>query len=147
MSMKKTDLEKNKALKLREDMQKAPIPSRFGTASTAVPDRREQRRLDQAAGLVPFAVKLRDELVARLRAQAEQEGVSLNELTERVIRAGLGEELARPAAKQTTAPKPAQAKKPASAKAEPDQAPAKKAPAKKVPAKKAAAKKAVKPKA
>ena len=44
MSMKKTDLEKNKAIKLREGVQKAPVPTRFGVASTAVPDRREQRR-------------------------------------------------------------------------------------------------------
>ena len=73
MSMKKTDLEKNKAIKLREGVQKAPVPTRFGVASTAVPDRREQRRLDQAAGLVPFACKLKDELVQRLRALAEAE--------------------------------------------------------------------------
>ena len=137
MSMKKTDLEKNKAIKLREGVQKAPVPTRFGVASTAVPDRREQRRLDQAAGLVPFACKLKDELVQRLRAQAEQEGGDLNALTERLIRAGLSAEGVRvPAAKKAAAPQAA-AKK----------APAKKAPAKKVPAKKAAAKKAPTPKA
>ena len=137
MSMKKTDLEKNKAIKLREGVQKAPVPTRFGVASTAVPDRREQRRLDQAAGLVPFACKLKDELVQRLRALAEQEGGDLNALTERLIRAGLSAEGVRvPAAKKAAAPQAA-AKK----------APAKKAPAKKVPAKKAAAKKAPTPKA
>lgn len=137
MSMKRTDLEKNQAIKLREGVQKAPVPTRFGVASTAVPDRREQRRLDQAAGLVPFACKLKDELVQRLRALAEQEGGDLNALTERLIRAGLSAEGVRvPAAKKAAAPQAA-AKK----------APAKKAPAKKVPAKKAAAKKAPPPKA
>jgi hypothetical protein len=137
MSMKRTDLEKNQAIKLREGVQKAPVPTRFGVASTAVPDRREQRRLDQAAGLVPFACKLKDELVQRLRALAEQEGGDLNALTERLIRAGLSAEGVRvPAAKKAAAPQAA-AKK----------APAKKAPAKKVPAKKAAAKKAPTPKA
>lgn len=137
MSMKRTDLEKNQAIKLREGVQKAPVPTRFGVASTAVPDRREQRRLDQAAGLVPFACKLKDELVQRLRALAEQEGGDLNALTERLIRAGLSAEGVRvPAAKKAAAPQAA-AKKP----------PAKKAPAKKVPAKKAAAKKAPTPKA
>lgn len=142
MSMKKTDLEKNKAIKLREGVQKAPVPTRFGVASTAVPDRREQRRLDQAAGLVPFACKLKDELVQRLRALAEQEGGDLNALTERLIRAGLSAEGVRvPAAKKAAAPQAAAKKAPAK------KAPAKKAPAKKVPAKKAAAKKAPTPKA
>ena len=142
MSMKRTDLEKNQAIKLREGVQKAPVPTRFGVASTAVPDRREQRRLDQAAGLVPFACKLKDELVQRLRALAEQEGGDLNALTERLIRAGLSAEGVRvPAAKKAAAPQAAAKKAPAK------KAPAKKAPAKKVPAKKAAAKKAPTPKA
>lgn len=106
MSMKKTDLEKNKAIKLREGVQKAPVPTRFGVASTAVPDRREQRRLDQAAGLVPFACKLKDELVQRLRALAEQEGGDLNALTERLIRAGLSAEGVRvPTAKKAAPPR------------------------------------------
>lgn len=132
MSMKRTDLEKNKAVKLREGVQKAPVPTRFGAASTVVPDRREQRRLDQAAGLVPFACKLKDGLVQRLRTLAEQEGSDLNALTDRLIRAGLGAEGAK-----VTAPKKTPAKK-----AVTDKAPAKKVAAKKAPAKKAVAKKA-----
>jgi hypothetical protein len=109
MSMKKTDLEKNKAVKLREGVQKAPIPTRFGVASTAGPDRREQRRLDQAAGLVPFACKLHDELVQRLHAMAAQEGGNLNGLTERLLRAGLASDV-------TSAPTPAPAPAPAAKK-------------------------------
>lgn len=159
MSMKKTDIEKSKAIKLRETLQKAPVPARFGVVSTAVPDRREQRRLDHAAGLVPFACKLKDELVQRMRALAEQEGGDLNALTERLIRAGLSAEGVRaPAAKKMAAAKPA-ATKPAAVKtavakqvkavkpAAAPKAPAKKASAKTtvatppVAAKKAAAKK------
>lgn len=137
MSMKKTDIEKHKATKLREGVQKAPVPARFGVVSTAVPDRREQRRLDRAAGLVPFACKLKDELVQRLRALAEQEGGDLNALTERLIRAGLSAEGVRvPAAKKAGAAKTAAPKAPA------QKAPAKKAAATQpVAAKKAAAKK------
>lgn len=137
MSMKKTDIEKHKATKLREGVQKAPVPARFGVVSTAVPDRREQRRLDHAAGLVPFACKLKDELVQRLRALAEQEGGDLNALTERLIRAGLSAEGVRvPAAKKAGAAKTAAPKAPA------QKAPAKKAAATQpVAAKKAAAKK------
>lgn len=87
--MKKTDLEKSKALKLRGHMQRAPVPGRFAAESAAVPDRREQRKLDQAAGLVPFAVKLPDALVRRLRERAEADGQPLHELTARLLEAGL----------------------------------------------------------
>ena len=142
MSMKKTDIEKSKAIKLRETLQKAPVPARFGVVSTAVPDRREQRRLDHAAGLVPFACKLKDELVQRLRALAEQEGGDLNALTERLIRAGLSAEGVRaPAAKKTAAAKPAVTKPAAVKTAVAKQVKAvKPAAAPKAPAKKASAK-------
>ncbi|OGB01873.1 MAG: hypothetical protein A3G29_14360 [Burkholderiales bacterium RIFCSPLOWO2_12_FULL_64_99] len=142
MSMKKTDIEKSKAIKLRETLQKAPVPARFGVVSTAVPDRREQRRLDHAAGLVPFACKLKDELVQRMRAMAEQEGGDLNALTERLIRAGLSAEGVRaPAAKKTAAAKPAVTKPAAVKTAVAKQVKAvKPAAAPKAPAKKASAK-------
>ncbi|RZL00150.1 MAG: hypothetical protein EOP36_16755 [Rubrivivax sp.] len=87
--MKKTDLEKNKASKIMGQMRQAPQPGRFGSAAAAVPDRREQRKIDQANNLVPFAVKLNADLVKQLQAQAEQEGLPLPELVDRVIRAGL----------------------------------------------------------
>lgn len=154
MSMKKTDIEKSKAIKLREGVQKAPVPARFGVVSTAVPDRREQRRLDHAAGLVPFACKLKDELVLRLRALAEQEGGDLNALTERLIRAGLSAEGVRvPAAKKAGAAKPVVATKTAVTKAVTAKSAAaqpvvsKKAIAKTATPTKVAVKKAVAPKA
>ena len=80
MSMKKTDLEKNKAKKIAGRMSAAGSPARYGEDAAAVPDRREQRRRDAAAGLVPFACKLPQELVDRLRerAAARDDG-SLNE--------------------------------------------------------------------
>ncbi len=127
--MKKTDLVKNLGLKIRGQMQKSAIPGRFAEGSTAVPDRREQRKLDQAAGLVPFAVKLHAELVERLRELAGAEGVGLNELTERLLRAGLG---------GAEAGSPVAAKKVAAKKAAAKEVPAKKAAAKKAAAKKAA---------
>lgn len=89
MSLKRTDLAKQLALKVSSQMRQSGVPDRFGAAATAPLDRREQRKLDQAAGLVPFAVKLPSELTKQLQAQAEQEGVTLNALTERLIRAGL----------------------------------------------------------
>ncbi|ANN70489.1 hypothetical protein [Bordetella bronchialis] len=77
--MKKTDLEKNKALKLMGKLNAATPPGRYAGAAPA-PDRREQRRLDQAAGLVPFPVKLRQPLIDALRAKAEADGASVNDV-------------------------------------------------------------------
>lgn len=78
--MKKTDLEKNKALKLMGKLNATQSPGRYGANSAATPDRREQRRLDQAAGLAPFPVKLRQPLIDALRARAEADGVPVNDL-------------------------------------------------------------------
>jgi hypothetical protein len=115
--MKRTDLEKHKALKLMGQMHHAATPGRFGQGAGALPDRREQRKMDQAAGLVPFAVKLHQDLVRQLQGLAVQEGIGLGELTARLLTAGLSA-----SADQT------------------DAKPAKKAVAKKAAAKKAAAK-------
>jgi hypothetical protein len=90
--MKKTDLEKNKALKIVEKMKKGATPNRFsGESSDGLIDRREQRKLDQAQGLVAFPVKIKQTLVDEIRAQATAQGVSTNEivgaLLEKALRA------------------------------------------------------------
>jgi len=82
--MKKTDLEKQKALKLAGKLNAAISPARYGGAS-AVVDRREQRRMDRAAGLVSFPVKLHQPLITALTARAESEGVSVNELVNTLL--------------------------------------------------------------
>jgi len=75
--VKKTDLEKNKALKLTNSLKRSD--SMRGPADNAPkPDRREQRRLDQQLGLVPFACKLNDKLVERLKALAVAQSGDLN---------------------------------------------------------------------
>jgi hypothetical protein len=78
MSMKKTDLEKALAKKITGRMAGAGVAARFGAGAASLPDRREQRRLDAAAGLVPFACKLPQALVNRLaeRAAAHEGGVN-----------------------------------------------------------------------
>ncbi|WP_137938778.1 hypothetical protein [Chitinivorax sp. B] len=78
--MKRTDLEKNRGLKINDKLAKSTAPSRFGADSAAIPDRREQRRLDQAAGLVPFAVKLPGDLVKKLQAMATERNVPIGDL-------------------------------------------------------------------
>lgn len=92
MSMKRTDLAKSLGSKISGQMRQAVVPGRFGQAASEVPDRREQRKLDQAAGLVPFAAKLHGDLVKELQELAAASGQSLNEVADRVIRAGLKQE-------------------------------------------------------
>jgi hypothetical protein len=82
--MKKTDLEKNKALKLMGKLKAATPPGRFaGTGPTI--DRREQRKLDQAAGLVSFPIKLQQPLIDALRAKAAADGIGVNELVNTLL--------------------------------------------------------------
>jgi hypothetical protein len=78
MSMKKTDLVKHLAKKLDGRMKSAGVPDRFAQGAAEAVDRREQRRRDAAAGLVPFACKLPAALVKTLhdRAAAHEGGVN-----------------------------------------------------------------------
>jgi hypothetical protein len=89
MNMKKTDLEMLKAKKILGKQHATAIPGRFGNGAAAVPDRREQRKLDQAAGLVPFATKLDQDLVRELNAACETQSVAMHELVTGLLRAGL----------------------------------------------------------
>jgi hypothetical protein len=84
--MKKTDLYKNLGLKVNAQMKQAGTPGRFAAEAAALPDRREQRKLDQAQGLVPFAVKLNIELVAQLHELAKTREIGINELTAELLR-------------------------------------------------------------
>lgn len=85
--MKKTDLYKNLGLKIDGQMRSARTPDRFGQG--AIPDRKEQRRLDQQKGLIPFAVKIDSALATELREAARTRGVDLNELVGELLRKGL----------------------------------------------------------
>ncbi len=87
--MNKFDLQKNQALKLAGQLKQAATPDRFGTASQA-PARREQRKLDQAAGLVPFPVKLSQAQADQLRAAAAERGVSTNDIVAEALQKALG---------------------------------------------------------
>ncbi len=80
MSMKKTDLVKNLAKKLDGRMKNAGVPDRFAQGAAEATDKREQRRRDAAAGLVPFACKLPGELVRRLHERAAAHAGGVNAL-------------------------------------------------------------------
>lgn len=75
--MKKTDMAKSSAKKLIGKMN-APGSPVFGHATAATVDRREQRKLDQALGLVPFAIKLNSELILKVEAEAKTRRIDLN---------------------------------------------------------------------
>ena len=90
MAMKKFDLEKNKALKLTQSMKQSHS-DRFGKGSSQQPqlDRREQRKLDQAKGLVPFACKLPETLVEQLKERAAAHPEGMNGLIAELLVNGL----------------------------------------------------------
>jgi hypothetical protein len=87
--MKRTELDKLKGLKLSGAMKQAAAARRFGSNAVAAPNRREQRKLDQAQGLVPFAVKLDFNLVKRVQALAQERNTGLNELVAELLKKGL----------------------------------------------------------
>lgn len=87
--MKKSDLDRNEGLKIAGQMKQAGTPDRFGSATNAVVSRRDQRKLDQAQGLVPFAVKLDGELVKQIHALAEANGEGINETVAALLTKGL----------------------------------------------------------
>ncbi|MCV2348818.1 hypothetical protein LNV06_03440 [Paucibacter sp. Y2R2-4] len=80
MSMKKTDLDRLAGLKLDSQMRGAAVPGRFGQGAAQLPDRKEQRRLDSAAGLVPFACKLPADVAKTLRERADAHDGGINGL-------------------------------------------------------------------
>ena len=87
--MKKADLDKSKGKKIDRQMTQSVTPGRFGQGAAVVVDRREQRKRDQALGLVPFAIKLDSDLVKQLHALAKERETGLNELTADLLKKGL----------------------------------------------------------
>jgi hypothetical protein len=87
MTMKKFELEKRKAEKLHNDLYGANTPDRF--AAGAVLDKKEQRKLDQAQGLVPFACKLNQDLIKELHAACAERNMGINDLMDELVRKGL----------------------------------------------------------
>ncbi|MBI3530251.1 MAG: hypothetical protein HY067_20075 [Betaproteobacteria bacterium] len=87
--MKKADLEKSKGKKIDRQMNQSATPGRFSQGAAVVVDRREQRKRDQALGLVPFAIKLDGDLVKQLHALVQERETSLNELVAELLKRGL----------------------------------------------------------
>lgn len=87
--MKRTDLEKNLGLKISSKMKQSGTPGRLGKEAAPAVDRREQRKLDQALGLVPFAVKLNSDLVKQIQDLAQTRQTGLNEVVAELLKKGL----------------------------------------------------------
>ncbi len=89
MSMKKTDLVRQLESKLEGQRARTATPGRFGPAAAAPLDRKEQRKLDAAAGLVPFACKLPAALAQQLRERADAQPGGINALMVQLLERGL----------------------------------------------------------
>lgn len=87
--MKKTDLYKNEGLKINGQLKQAGTPDRFGSAAIAALSRRDQRKLEQAQGLVAFAVKLDGERVKQIHALAEARQSSISDTVADLLAKGL----------------------------------------------------------
>lgn len=87
MTMKKTELEKRKGLKLANDLRLAGNP--YARSGETEADRRARRDRDRALGLVPFAAKLPQELVRQMQAEAEARGARLDDLVAEWLRKGM----------------------------------------------------------
>jgi hypothetical protein len=85
MSMKKFDLAKQLGLKIGGKMKTTGVPGRFAHEAAAVADKREQRRRDAAAGLVPFACKLPAALVAQLNERGAAHAGGVNALVAELL--------------------------------------------------------------
>ncbi len=87
--MKRTDLEKSIGNKITNKIQRNVESAPFSKDIQKPVDKREQRKLDQALGLVPFAVKINYDLVQQIQDIAEEEHAGINEIVSELIQRGL----------------------------------------------------------
>ena len=89
MAMKRTQLEKLRAVAILDRIRHNLSPGRFGQQSSQFMNRKERREAEKAAGLVPFAVKLQGRLVERLRQLAHQRAGDINGVVAELLETGL----------------------------------------------------------
>lgn len=87
--MKAVQLAKIKGAKLGDGKAQPSSSGRFGERIAPAPTRREQRALEQAHGLVPFAVKLDGALVTQVHELARERKVALDEIVAELLKKGL----------------------------------------------------------
>lgn len=87
--MKLADLEKNKGAKINNKLNHSATPGRFAAGANDLVARREQRKRDQALGLIPFAVKLDASLVKQINDLATKRAGQLNDVVAELLKKGL----------------------------------------------------------
>lgn len=83
-------MEKLKGQKIANSMNQVSAKMPFGKAAPAELSRREQRKLDAAQGLIPFAVKLDGDLVKRIQTLARERNTGLTEVVTELLEKSLG---------------------------------------------------------
>ncbi|HEY9459541.1 MAG TPA: hypothetical protein VIR04_01940 [Paralcaligenes sp.] len=77
-------------MKLLDKLKQGSTPSRFSTNSARAPiDRREQRKLDQAQGLVSFPLKLKQPVIEEIRTRAAAQNTGTSEIVEALLEKAL----------------------------------------------------------
>ena len=87
--MKRTDLEKSIGTKINSKIERNSESGPFNKDLPKPVDKREQRKLDQAKGLVPFAVKINIDLVEKVQLIAKEESKSVSEVVTELLLKGL----------------------------------------------------------
>jgi hypothetical protein len=85
MPAKPEELAKRRGLKINLNLKNAGIPTRFAQGVSEEAARKEQRKKDAAAGLVPFACKLPSSLIAQLLEKAKEHDGGVNALVAAAI--------------------------------------------------------------
>ena len=86
--MKRTDLEKQLGHKINNRINNSGEGDPL-RKNQQIPVRKEQRERERALGLVPFAVKLNEELVSKLHSLAEERKTGINELVAELLEKGM----------------------------------------------------------
>ena len=87
--MKRTDLERTVGQKINNRIKKSGGTSPFSGNTPKTADKREQRKIDQALGLVPFAVKISVDLVQQIQDIANVECKTVSEVAAELLSAAL----------------------------------------------------------
>lgn len=89
--MKRTDLEKNIGKKISNRIRNEGGASVFSNDSSQIVDKREQRKIDQSLGLVPFAIKINIDLVQRIQDMAKERNTGVSEVVTELLQKGLSQ--------------------------------------------------------
>ncbi len=89
MGAKIQELAKRTGLKINNQNKQVGIPNRFAQGASEETLKKEQRKRDAAAGLVPFACKLPSALLVDLHSKVAKEGGDVSAMVEAALRAYL----------------------------------------------------------